>query len=87
MAIQVRIFPALAALHNYIRIHDSEEINDFPAEIQDPMPSSALGSLAVGAPSAAEKDHAKDRWDQIAEEMWRQYQAYRQQREVGEIIE
>lgn len=74
MAIQARILPALCAIHNFIRIHDSEEINDFPTDFYDPSPGERNGDLGNGAATAAEREWAAERRDQIAEEMWQDYQ-------------
>lgn len=76
MEIQARIFPALAAIHNFIRIHDSEEINDFTDNIVNPHSNTRLGSLATGIVSSGERDRAKDRRDKIAQDMWDSYVAY-----------
>lgn len=75
MEIQAWIFPALVTIHNFIRIHDSEEINDFTDNIVNPHSNTQLGSLATGIVSSGKKDQAKDRWDKIAQTcgivMWR----------------
>lgn len=47
MAVQVRIFPALAAIHNFIRIHDSQDVQDFEDEVYGPQSSIRLGQLAT----------------------------------------
>jgi hypothetical protein len=72
--IVARLPPALAALHNFIRIHDPNEIGDFLQE--DPVERVA-GELADGFPNAAERQVANERRDEIAQAMWAQYQAYR----------
>ena len=40
MVIQVHIPPALCAVHNFIRIHDDDEIHDFLPDIQRILESS-----------------------------------------------
>lgn len=76
MTIQVRIFPALAAIHNFIRIHDTEDIHDFDDEICDPHPSARTGQLATSLVSPAERERAADRRDEIAQQMWDDYLEY-----------
>jgi hypothetical protein len=73
--IVARLPPALAALHNFIRIHDPNEINDFLQEDPDLEPRH-VGELADGYPSAAEKQAANARRDEIAQAMWIQYQLH-----------
>lgn len=78
MSIQVRIPPALAAVHNFIRKHDAEEIYDFNDIQEDPEPGLALagtGELARGPASRTEKEQAAGARDLIAQAMWEDYQA------------
>ena len=75
--IVARLPPALAALHNFIRIHDPNEINDFLQEDPDLGPGFA-GGLADGFPNAAERQVANERRDEISQAMWIQYQGHRQ---------
>lgn len=73
--IVARLPAALAALHNFIRIHDPNEIGDF---LQDPdLEPGHMGELADGFPNAAERHEANARRDEIAQAMWIQYQEYR----------
>lgn len=71
MAIQARIPPALAAVHNFIRIHDEEEIQEFEGLEAGECD---YGELAEGPPSRAEKTRAEVKRDQIAQAMWDSYQ-------------
>lgn len=90
MDIQARIPAALAAIHNFIRAHDSPEINDYSeyrehmtAEPAPDAPSNIAygeGELATGLPRTAEKTAASERRDGIALAMWAQYQAELRQR-------
>lgn len=64
---------ALAALHNFIQIHDPNEIGDLLQE--DPVEHVA-GELADGFPNAAERQVVNERPDEIAKAMWAQYQTY-----------
>jgi hypothetical protein len=52
------------------------DINDI-ADPMDPEPGARAGELAEGVPRAAEKDWVNRRRDQIAQQMWDQYVAYR----------
>jgi hypothetical protein len=73
---QARLPAALAAIHNFIRDRDPTDINDI-ADPMDPKPGARAGELAEGVPRAAEKDRVNRRRDQIAQQMWDQYVAYR----------
>jgi hypothetical protein len=77
--IQARIPPALAAVHNFIRRHDPDEIEEF-ADSEDLEPGEYLGELALGPPRAAERERANTRRDRIAQDMWVQYQTTLQER-------
>ena len=80
METQTRLPPALAALHNFIRKHDPDDIADFD-DSEDPQPGTrvegldAEGQLADGLPGAAERQQSNRRRDRIAQELWTQYQA------------
>jgi hypothetical protein len=71
---QSLIPPALAAIHNFIRIRDPLEIEDFP-EQRDPDPGADVGELALGPSRAAERAAASAKRDEIAQAMWAQYRA------------
>lgn len=67
MGIQARIPPSLAAIHNFILDHDSEEVSEI-AETPDPNPGNLpiewdFGTPAHRPPNAAEKAWAKRKWD------------------------
>lgn len=72
MDIQARLPPALAALHNFIRIHDPDEIVDILPP--DNVDIEATGALATELPGRAEREQANHRRDLIARDMWNQYQ-------------
>jgi hypothetical protein len=74
MAIQARIPPALCAVHNFIRIHDDDEIHDFLPNVQDQNPGEFYGELAAGPAVRAEKERAEIKRDNIAQAMWENYQ-------------
>jgi len=60
---------ALAAIHNFICIHDPEELTDFTESI-DLEPGFVSGELAAGQTRTAEKKRAITRRDEIAAAMW-----------------
>jgi len=79
MDLQAHIPAALAAIHNFIHIHDPEELSDF-IKSTDLEPGFVSGELAAGQARAAEKTQAITRRDEIATVMWAQYQLELQQR-------
>ena len=72
MDVQAHLPPALAALHNFIHIHDPDEIDDMLHP--DDVDIEATGSLATELPRRAEKEWVNNRRDEIARDMWDQYQ-------------
>ena len=74
MDLQTCIPAALAAIHNFIRIHDPNELTSFtePADLERGFVS---GELAAGLTRTAERRRANVRRDDIAAAMWVQYQA------------
>jgi hypothetical protein len=79
MDLQARIPAALTTIHNFIHVHDPDELASFtePADLERGFVS---GELAAGQMRAAEKRHTTTRRDKIAAAMWVQYQAELQQR-------
>jgi hypothetical protein len=76
MSIQAQIPPALAATHNFIRIHDEMEIFDF-GDILDDVPSiDNYGALSDGPACQSERTRAKNERDAIAQAMWDDYKVY-----------
>jgi hypothetical protein len=73
LAIQAYIPPTLGAVHNFIRIHDVDEILEFDDDNQDLNPG-FTGDLAPGPAGTAEKARARMRRDEIAQAMWESYQ-------------
>ena len=80
MDLQARLPPALAAIHNFIRCNDPEDIGDF-SEAIDLERGFVSGDQATGQPSRAERAQANVRQERMAEEMWAQYQAELQMRQ------
>lgn len=71
---QIRILPALCALHNFAKIHDNDDDEDELHAVVDPSPGDRNGCLARSAISPAEKKRAQTRRDEIAQAMWESYQ-------------
>jgi hypothetical protein len=60
-------------VHNFIHIHDPDEIDEFDLNIRDQDPGHVYGELAERPALHAEKDRAEIRWDNIAQAMWDSY--------------
>ena len=73
--LQARLPPALVAIHNFIWNHDPQDIDDVEV-LADLDPGARTGELADGITRAAEREWANRRRDDIAQQMWVQYQAY-----------
>jgi hypothetical protein len=73
MDIQVEIMPALCAVHNFIRIHDPEDLEDMLVDLEVTSEVNTYGSLSLGLPDRASREWANDRRDMIAREMWEDY--------------
>jgi hypothetical protein len=74
---QAKFPPALAAIHNFIRVHDPHDVSK-EAEKEAAMRPwhHQLGDLGGGSISWRESQRASKRRDDIANAMWRQYVAY-----------
>ncbi|KAL5536483.1 hypothetical protein ACEPAF_305 [Sanghuangporus sanghuang] len=78
---QASLIQALCVVHNVICIINPQDLpNDIVDEDASEDLSEELGERA-GAGSQAEKDQAESMWDQIAEDMWKDYVRERQQRD------
>jgi hypothetical protein len=89
MSVQSRIPAALAALHNFIRHYDPDEINvyrdpttEFDLEVLEMAATASVGELGTGPVSVAERNDANARRDRIARDMWAQYSTYLETRVV-----
>jgi hypothetical protein len=80
MHLQAQISPALGAIHNFICIHDPNEIDEIALEDFD---GEGTHELAVGLASAAERAQVMVKCDRIAEAMWLEYQTVLQERARG----
>jgi hypothetical protein len=82
MTFQARIPPALCAIHNFIRVHDPDEIHEFEnggidgSELEDDR-----GDLAEGPANFEERETAKERQEEIGNMMWRDYQLFLRRRQ------
>ena len=83
MSVQSRIPSALAALHNFIRHYDPEELNtyrnptaEFDLEVLEMAATASVGELGTAPVSVAERNIANARRDRIAHDMWAQYSMY-----------
>jgi hypothetical protein len=74
--IQARVFPALAAIHNYIFKKDPVEIADMLPPSDDDIAARVedTGWLETEYLRRAEREGATVRRDQIAKDMWVDYQ-------------
>jgi hypothetical protein len=88
MDIQSKVPPALCTLHNFIRRNDPSDIKDYTnttelshIRVDDP----GIGELALHTLTAVERDHADRKREQIAQEMWNDYQCIIP--EQGEVLE
>jgi hypothetical protein len=73
MEIQACIPPALAATHNFIHDHDTDEIFEFDNPTDPQL--GLYGDLGNGPARWAEVIRATSKQDRIASTMWRSYQA------------
>lgn len=71
---QVWVFPALVAIHNCILKRDPIEIADILPPSDDRIDVEDHGQLVTEYLGQAEKDRANAGHDQIAENMWNNYQ-------------
>ncbi|RDX40428.1 hypothetical protein OH76DRAFT_1324299, partial [Lentinus brumalis] len=81
MDIQIRIPPALAAMHNFILRYDPDDLevvlqgmDGDDQRHEDPIPTLADGLLATGAITRREETRASAKQDRIAMKMWADYQ-------------
>jgi hypothetical protein len=60
-------------VHNFICIHEPDEIDEFDLDIRDEDPGHVYRELAGGPALRAEKDRAEIRCNNIAQAMWDSY--------------
>lgn len=86
MGIQARIPPALCLVHNVIRVHDPNDMMEY-RDVLDEHLLTDTGSLADGPPTEQARTRASLRRDQIASEMWEDYNKERVRRGEQAIVE
>lgn len=62
---------ALAVVHNFIRLHDPNDNDDF----EEDLTQQSRGKVSGGNVPEDEEGHAAERRKQIALAMWRDYKA------------
>ena len=90
MQVQAKIPSALVALHNFILAHDDTDLDRWlEPDMRDDLPGRYrdqeidFGRLATSnVVSSVEKRRAENARDQLAQEMWRDYQDYLAAREA-----
>ena len=88
MEIQARIPPALCLVHNVIRVHDPNDMMEYrDLNVSDERFTTDTGNLANGPPTEQARTHASLRRDQIAGEMWEDYNRERVRRGEQAIVE
>ena len=72
--VQAKVIPALCALHNFIRIHDPDDLDDqdWQEEIERQYPSPGVDDLR-GRIDRAERSRAVARREKISNDMWADY--------------
>ena len=72
--VQAKVVPALCALHNFIRVHDPDDLDDqdWQGEIEQQTPAPSMADLGSRI-NRAEQDRAIARRNQIAHDMWDDY--------------
>jgi hypothetical protein len=84
MSIQVRIPPALCAVHNFIRQYDPVEILEYENDDLDDLLHGERPSdecLASGPPTREARERASNLRDEIAGAMWADYVSLLAERE------
>ena len=84
LELQARLPAALSALHNFIVVHDPAD-NEHD-DIEDPDPGRHLGELAEGPADRAERERTSQRRDEIASQMWIDYQQVLRSRQADETL-
>jgi hypothetical protein len=88
MEIQARIPPALCLVHNIIRVHDPNDMMEYrDLNVSDERFTTDTGNLANGPPTEQARTRASLRRDQIAGEMWEDYNRERVRRGEQAIVE
>jgi hypothetical protein len=83
---QARLLAALAVIHNFILMNDPTEGEDGDDGIEDPDPGQHPGELAQGPANGAERMCTNQRQDDIASQMWTDYQVLRSQLKADYVL-
>jgi hypothetical protein len=76
LEVQGKIIRAICVLHNFIRVHNpDEDLGVTDVELSRRMPRRSAADFG-GSVSAEERTNANMRRDEIAQQMWEQYQEY-----------
>jgi hypothetical protein len=75
---QAKIVQATCVIHNFIRIHDPDDVPNVEERLVDDLEVDRAS--LVGSVSRAERDQASRKRDQIAQMMWASYQEVAQRR-------
>ena len=78
---QSKISGAIASLHNFVHVHDPDDLANEDGDNDDSDDEAPPVSHAIpntpenlgGHISQAEKDHSGAKWDEIAQVMWADY--------------
>ena len=73
---QAKLVHALCVLHNFIRIHDPDDLDQATEEVLTRPAPTPIPADFTQAISNEERTTAMDRRDRIAAEMWESYVAY-----------
>ncbi|RDX42814.1 hypothetical protein OH76DRAFT_1303985, partial [Lentinus brumalis] len=71
-----KLVHALCMLHNFIRIHDPDDLDEDDINSLQHCHSEAAAATFGGDITAGEREEASARRDRIAKEMWDSYVAY-----------
>ncbi len=81
LAVQAKLVASLVVVHNFIEIHNPEDsINNRSNHATEPeqaTPDAAVHATEIPSPSRLEAEHFRD---QIAQQMWQDYQEILQRR-------
>jgi hypothetical protein len=73
---QAELVNAICALHNFIHAYDPEDgDDDFMADVEQTTPQRVREDFATDV-SAAEREEASEKQDEIVKAMWEEYLAY-----------
>ena len=80
MSIQARIPSALACVHNFIRIWDPLELEEFEGVTVEVEPDVDVGTIAHSVPTNEDREFMSAKREQIVKAMWISYTEERARR-------